>query len=83
MFVGLGFLRVGAVTICRRTCEHFAFMGAGIDFWGFLNHQEAAFIVGAGKAAFVVGSIGVYLLHAEEARREKALRDHRETEGVA
>lgn len=60
-----------AIRIVRKTCEHFCFGGAAVDLAGFLTHNEATMIVAAGKIAFVVGSLGVYLMHAEEARRAR------------
>jgi hypothetical protein len=50
----------------RQGAEHLCFIGACVDAAGFLIHSEAFVIVLAGKLAFCVGALGVYLLHAEE-----------------
>lgn len=51
--------------VVRKFCEH----GASIDLFGSVFHTEAFVIVIAGKIAFVVGCIAVYLVHFEEAGR--------------
>lgn len=64
---------VGNKLVCFRTmrkgCEHFCFAGAFTDLLGPVIHWEAAIVVFAGKAAFVAGALGVYLLHSEESLR--------------
>jgi hypothetical protein len=50
----------------RKSCEHSCFCGALIDFLGYLAHTEMVYIVLAGKLAFVLGALGVYLIHSEE-----------------
>lgn len=64
---------IGDKLVCfrtlRKSCEHFCFLGAFVDFGGALVHFEAAIVILAGKAAFVTGALGVYLLHAEETLR--------------
>lgn len=50
----------------RKGCEHFCFLGAAADLGSFLIHVEAPWVALAGKAAFVAGALGVYLIHLEE-----------------
>lgn len=58
--------RIVRVRLARKGCEHFCFLGALADFGGSLLHIEWAVFLIAGKLAFVVGALGVYLLHIEE-----------------
>lgn len=64
------------IHLARKICEHCAFAGATVDMIGYLIHFDVFLIVLSGKFAFVVGAIGVYFLHAEEARRWK--EEHKE-----
>lgn len=54
------------VTTWRKSCEHFMFVGAMGDMMDFVFHYEAWALLLAGKVAFVVGGLGVYLMHYEE-----------------
>lgn len=56
----------------RKGCEHFCFIGASIDLLCYVVHYEAFIAVAVGKAAFAIGALGVYLLHAEEARERRS-----------
>lgn len=54
------------VTTARKSCEHFMTIGAGADLFDYVLHIEWWSLILAGKLAFVVGAIGVYLMHYEE-----------------
>ena len=55
--------------MCRKGCEHLCFSGALLDFVFFAIGWHVPGIELVGKFAFTVGATGIYLLHAEEARR--------------
>jgi hypothetical protein len=57
--------KVCVVTL-RKSCEHTCFFGALIDLLGSMSHLEWTFVVLAGKLAFVLGALAVYLMHFEE-----------------
>lgn len=54
------------ITTLRKGCEHMMMAGASADMFDFVLHYEAWALILAGKVAFVVGGIGVYLMHYEE-----------------
>lgn len=55
------------VTTLRKSCEHTVLSGAVCDFITFSGHYEIHYLEIFGKLAFVVGAVGIYLLHYEEA----------------
>lgn len=54
------------VTTLRKSCEHTVLGGAISDFATYTFHLEVHTLEVFGKLAFVVGALGIYLLHYEE-----------------
>lgn len=54
----------------RKSCERMCLVGASIDAFGSMVHLELWFFIMAGKLACVIGALGVYLAHMEEASHE-------------
>lgn len=59
-------VHVFSIRNVRRICEHFTFLGASLDTYGYVTHHETFLFVAAGKIAFTVGAVAVYLFHVEE-----------------
>ena len=55
----------------RKACEHLCFSGAAVDLIFFTFGFHVFWVDWLGKFAFAAGALGVYLLHAEEARHRR------------